>query len=216
MVAVNITNGKLIWATPFVAHGTVLDVTVPDTHDWDTSWGSSISKVTLPNRIEKKVVIGHDKMGNVIAMDAETGQEIWWKTLGEQYRTHVAPSPNGTGMVWSYGVYNYHAVDNDTLYVSATNRGLNFFTDGISGHKISAPKGIEQGLVNGTIMALDLVTGGHWTKKQETNFGNSMSMPNSTSWSLNRDGMLFVPTSRIQGLVKEGSVQGSVVALGLP
>ena len=91
MVAVNITNGKLIWATPFVAHGTVLDVTVPDTHDWDTSWGSSISKVTLPNRIEKKVVIGHDKMGNVIAMDAETGQEIWWKTLGEQYRTHVLP-----------------------------------------------------------------------------------------------------------------------------
>jgi hypothetical protein len=88
-----------------------------------------------------------------------------------------SPSPNGSGMVWSYGVYNYHAVDNDTLYVSATNRGLNFFTDGISGHKISAPNSIEQGLVNGTIMALDLRTGGHWTKKQETNFGNSMSMP---------------------------------------
>jgi hypothetical protein len=37
MVAVNITNGKLIWATPFVAYGTVLDMTVPDTHDWDMS-----------------------------------------------------------------------------------------------------------------------------------------------------------------------------------
>ena len=81
MVAVNITNGKLIWATPFVAHGTVLDVTVPDTHDWDTSWGSSISKVKLPNRIEKKVVIGHDKMGNVIAMeqkqDKKSGGKRW-------------------------------------------------------------------------------------------------------------------------------------------
>ena len=159
MVAVNITNGKLIWATPFVAHGTVLDVIVPDSHDWDTSWGSSISKVTLPNGIERKIVIGHDKMGNVIAMDARTGQEIWWKTLGEQYRTDVAPAPNGSGMVWSYGVYNYHAVDNDTLYISATNRGLNYFTDGISGHKISAPNSIEQGLVNGTIMALDINTG---------------------------------------------------------
>jgi alcohol dehydrogenase (cytochrome c) len=256
MVAVNITNGKLIWATPFVAHGTVLDVTVPDTHDWDTSWGSSISKVTLPNRIEKKVVIGHDKMGNVIAMDAETGQEIWWKTLGEQYRIHVAPSPNGSGMVWSYGIYNYHAVDNDTLYVSATNRGLNFFTDGISGHKISAPNSIEQGLVNGTIMALDLRTGeikwqlqtkypprispvvtndilfaGYipFTKNLKT--GVILALDKETGdqlWKFNvnapiapvgpsiGDGMLFVPTSRIQGLAKEGSVQGSVVALGLP
>jgi alcohol dehydrogenase (cytochrome c) len=61
-------------------------------------------------------------------------------------------------------VYNYHVVDNDTLYVSATNRGLNFFTDGISGHREAVPNSIEQqgndiGLVNGTIMALDLGTG---------------------------------------------------------
>ena len=41
----------------------------------------------------------------------------------------------------------------------ATNRGLNFFTDGISGHKIAAPHTIEQGLRNGTIVALDLATG---------------------------------------------------------
>jgi alcohol dehydrogenase (cytochrome c) len=159
MIAVNITNGKIVWATPFIAHGTVLDVQVPDTHDWDTSWGSSITKVTLDNGTQKKIVIGHDKMGNLIAMDALTGEEIWWKTLGKQYRTDVIPLPNGSGMVWSYGVYNYHAVDNDTLYVSATNRGLNFFTDGISGHKEAAPNSIEQGLVNGTIMALDLRTG---------------------------------------------------------
>ena len=256
MVAVNITNGKLIWATPFIAHGTVLDVTVPDTHDWDTSWGSSISKVTLPNRIEKKVVIGHDKMGNVIAMDAETGQEIWWKTLGEQYRTHVAPSPNGTGMVWSYGVYNYHAVNNDTLYISATNRGLNYFTDGISRHKISAPNSIEQGLVNGMIMALDLRTGeikwqlqtkyplrisplvtndilfaGYIPFAKNMKTGVILALDKETGdqlWKFNvnapiapvgpsiGDGMLFVPTGRLQGLAKEGSVQGSVVALGLP
>jgi alcohol dehydrogenase (cytochrome c) len=134
-------------------------VQVPDTHDWDTSWGSSITKAILEDGTQKKVVIGHDKMGNVIAMDAATGKEIWWKTLGKQYGVDVIPMPNGSGMVWSYGIYNYHAVDNDTLYITATNRGLNFFTDGISGHKIAAPKSIEQGLVNGTIMALDLLTG---------------------------------------------------------
>ena len=126
MITVNVTNRKIVWATPFIAHGTVLDVQIPDTHDWDTSWGSSITKVTLENGTEKKVVIGHDKMGNVIAMDAATGKEIWWKTLGKQYRTDVMPMPNGSGMIWSYGIYNYHAVDNDTLYITATNRGLTF------------------------------------------------------------------------------------------
>lgn len=57
-------------------------------------------------------------------------------------------------MIWSYGIYNYHAVDEDTVYITAT-RGLNFFTDGLSGHKEDPENSIEQGLVNGTIYALD-------------------------------------------------------------
>lgn len=161
MVAINITTGEMIWATPFIAHGTVLNhVKVPDNHDWDTSWGSSISKVVLQNGSQKKIVIGHDKMGNVIAMDGTSGNGIWWKTLGKPVNVNRIPSPNGTGLVWAYGVYNYHAVDNDnTLYITATNRGLNFFTDGVSGHKKAAPDTIEQGLKNGTIYAIDILTG---------------------------------------------------------
>jgi alcohol dehydrogenase (cytochrome c) len=161
MIAVNITSGQIIWATPFIDYGTVLNVRVPDTHDWDTSWGSSISKVTFDNGTHAKLVVGHDKMGNVIAMDAATGKEIWWKTLGKQYNTDSIPLPNGSGMVWFYGVYNYHAVDNNdnTLYITATNRGVNYFTDGIAGHKIAAPHTIENGLHNGTIIAMDLRNG---------------------------------------------------------
>ena len=161
MIAVNVTNGKIIWATPFIDYGTVLNVRVPDTHDWDTSWGSSVSKVTFNNGTRAKVVIGHDKMGNVIAMDASTGKEIWWKTLGKQYNTDTIPLPNGSGMVWSYGVDDYHAVDNNsnTLFITATNRGVNYFTDGIAGHKIAAPHTIKQGHLNGTIIAMDLRTG---------------------------------------------------------
>lgn len=161
MIAVNVTSGKIVWATPFIAHGTVLDnVIVPDTHDWDTSWGSSISKISLQNGTQKKVVIGHDKMGNLIAMDGKTGDEIWWKTLGKPININKIPTPNGTGLIWAYGVYNYHAVDsNNTLYVTATNRGLEFFTDGLSGHKKAAPNTIEQGLKNGTIYAIDILTG---------------------------------------------------------
>ena len=161
MVAINITNGKLIWATPFVARGTVLNVTVPDTHDWDTSWGSSISKIAYDNGTQEKIVIGHDKMGNIVAMDASTGKVRWWKTLGRHSNTDAIPMPNGTGEVWSYGIFNYHAVDNNnTLYIAATNRGLNYFTDGgISGHRLSPPHTIELGLRNGTIAAVDLRTG---------------------------------------------------------
>src|SRR6266496_145769 len=161
MIAINITNGRIIWATPFVARGTVLNVKAPDTHDWDTSWGSSISRVTFDNGTQKKIVIGHDKMGNIIAMDAATGKEIWWKILGKQYNTDAVPKPDGSGMVWSYGIFNFHAVDNNnTLYISATNRGLNYFTDsGVAGHRIAAPHTIDLGLRNGTIAAMDLRTG---------------------------------------------------------
>ena len=162
MIAVNVTNGKMIWATPFIDYGTVLNVTVPDTHDWDTSWGSSISKVTFDNGTQKKIVVGHDKMGNIIAMDAATGKEIWWRTLGKQYNTNAIPSPNGSGFAWSYGIFNYHAIDNknDILYIAATNRGLNYFTDkGAAGHRIAASHTIELGLRNGTIAAIDLRTG---------------------------------------------------------
>ncbi|HEY7082464.1 MAG TPA: PQQ-binding-like beta-propeller repeat protein, partial [Nitrososphaeraceae archaeon] len=161
MIAINITDGQILWATPFIARGTVLSATVPDTHDWDTSWGSSINEITLENGTREKIVIGHDKMGNIVAMDAATGKVRWWKTLGRQYNTDSIPKPNGSGEIWSYGIFNYHAVDNDnTLYVAATNRGLNYFTDGgISGHRVSPPHTIELGLRNGTIAALDLRTG---------------------------------------------------------
>lgn len=161
MIAINITSGKILWATPFIARGTVLNVTVPDTHDWDTSWGSSINEVTLDNGTREKIVIGHDKMGNIIAMDAIIGKVLWWKTLGRQYNTDSIPKPNGSGEIWSYGIFNYHAVDDtNTLYVAATNRGLNYFTDGgISGHRVSPPHTIELGLRNGTIASLDLRTG---------------------------------------------------------
>ena len=270
MVAVNITNGKMIWATPFIAYGTVLNVRVPDTHDWDTSWGSSISKVTFDNGTQKKVVVGHDKMGNVIAMDANTGKEIWWRTIGKQYNTNRIPLPNGSGMIWSYGVNNYHAVDNSnkTLYIAATNKGVNIFTNGISGYKITAPHTIEQGLRNGTVIALDLRTGkikwqyqtefpprvsplvtgdivfaGYipFTEKAKTSStthgiktqkaGVILALDKETGkklWEFNvnapigdvgpsvGDGMLFVPTGKIEGLPREERVGGSVVAFGPP
>ena len=80
-----------------------MNVKVPDTHDWDASWGSSISKVTFDNGTEKKIVVGHDKMGNIMAMDSATGKEIWWKTLGKQINADAIPSPIGSGMIWVYG-----------------------------------------------------------------------------------------------------------------
>jgi len=272
MIAVNITSGQIIWATPFIDYGTVLNVRVPDTHDWDTSWGSSISKVTFDNGTKRKIVIGHDKMGNVIAMDAATGKEIWWKTLGKQYNTNSIPLPNGSGMVWFYGVYNYHAVDNNdnTLYITATNRGVNYFTDGIAGHKIAAPHTIENGLHNGTIIAMDLRTGkikwqyqtdfpprvsplvtndivfaGYIPFTEKTKGKATTATPTHTintksgvilalnketgeklwEYNLNApigqvgpsigDGMLFVPTGKIQGQPKGGG-QGSIVAFVLP
>lgn len=255
MVAIDIHKGKIIWATPFIAHGTVLDVAVPDSHDWDVSWGSSVSNVKFDNGTQKKIVIGHDKAGNVIAMDANTGKEIWWTTLGKQIGVDKIPSPKGTGMTWSYGVYNFHAVDNDTLYITATNRGLNFFTDGLSGHKKAPDDSIEQGLVNGTIYAIDLKNGNvKW--KMDTDFpprvsptisngilytgyiefednqrsGKVLALDKATGdklWEYDvaasispvgisiGNGMLFIPTERLNLPGSDNDVEGSIVALGL-
>lgn len=200
MIAVNVTSGDIIWATPFIAHGTVLNhVVVPDTHDWDTSWGSSITKVSLQNGTQKKIVVGHDKMGNVIAMDGKTGDEIWWKTLGKPTNINKIPSANGTGLIWAYGVYNYHAVDDkDTLYITATNRGLNFFTDGISGHKKAAPDTIEQGLKNGTIYAIDILTG-------ETKWKLDTEFPPRVSPLVTND-ILFAGYIPYDGKIKSGII----------
>ena len=122
---------------------------MPDTHDWDTSWGSRISMVTYNNGTRKKLVIGHDKMGNIKAMDAATGKPIWWKTIEPKYNTKSIPSRNSSGMIWFYEISNYHAVDaaGNTMYISATNRGVNYFTDVVAGHKKTAPHTYKIGFV---------------------------------------------------------------------
>src|ERR687889_764052 len=229
ITALNSTNGKIIWNLQTTTGEWVEPGKTPP-NGGATAWSGG-------------------------SLDPLTGEEIWWKTLGKQYRTDVIPLPNGSGMVWSYGVYNYHAVDNDTLYVSATNRGLNFFTDGISGHREAVPNSIEQGLVNGTIMALDLRTGeikwqyqtefpprvsplvtydivfaGYIPFAKKLKSGVILALDKETGtklWEFDvnaeiapvgpsiGDGMLFIPTGKIQGLPKKEAIQGSIVAFGL-
>jgi alcohol dehydrogenase (cytochrome c) len=60
----------------------------------------------------------------------------------------------------------------------------------------------------GVILALDKETGDRLWEK-------NVKAPIAPVGPSIGDGMLFVPTSRIQDLPKEGSVQGSVIALGL-
>jgi outer membrane protein assembly factor BamB len=100
-------------------------------------------------------------MGNIMAMDATAGHPVWWKTIGPNYNIDSLPSRSGSGMIWFYGISNFHAVDDSTnsLYISATNRGVNYFLDGIAGHKKTAPNTIQDGMRNGTIIAMDMRSG---------------------------------------------------------
>jgi len=194
-------------------------------------------------------------MGTVIAMNAVTGKEIWWKSLGKRYNTDSMPSSVGSGMIWSYGVYSYHAVDSDGLYIAATNRGLNFFTDGKADTR-SPLLTIEQGLRNGTIFALDLATGnikwqyatkfpprvsplitnsivfcGYIPFTEKVKSGVILALDKQTGeklWEFNvnapigpvgpsiGDGLLYVPTGKVQGLTTRGQIGGSMVAFRLP
>jgi alcohol dehydrogenase (cytochrome c) len=173
VVAVNITNGRLLWHTPFVEYGTVLDVALPDTHDFDVAFGTSISKVTFENGTESKIVIGHDKMGNIMALDAQTGNEIWWTTVGTNYRTYAIPkpAPEGSGEVWpgtQGGVEAFHAVHDNTLYVATSSGAFNYFVTGISGELKPLFDKMPNGIGNGTITAIDMTTGEiKWQKGTE-------------------------------------------------
>ncbi len=105
MIAVNITNGHVIWATPFIQVGTVLNVTLPDTHDYDTSWGSLLVTVSTTNGTNK-LVIGHNKHGDIIAMNSTNGKPIWWTNLAYMF------SKGAISHIWGYS-----ATDNKTLYL---------------------------------------------------------------------------------------------------
>jgi alcohol dehydrogenase (cytochrome c) len=165
MIAINITNGQLVWATPFIAQGTVFqNVKIPDTHDYDTAWGSTISNVKFDNGTFEKVVVGSDKRGDVIAMDALTGKPIWWTVLGDTYGTNAIPQINGSGLTMagaSEGAQAYHAVDNNnTLYFAISNNGYNFFINGPNDAFLEpAENATKSGIGNGTITALDTKTG---------------------------------------------------------
>jgi alcohol dehydrogenase (cytochrome c) len=164
MLAINITNGKLIWATPFIAQGTVLkNVKIPDTFDHDTSWASTISNVKFDNGTSKKIVVGTDKRGDVIAMDAATGKPIWWTVVGTIYGTNVDPQANGSGLVIpgaSGGVQAYHAADNDNLiYFATTSTAQNFFLSGENAFAEPVINATKSGIGNGTITSIDMKTG---------------------------------------------------------
>ena len=166
VLAVNITNGNLIWATPFIAYGTVLDVALPDTHDYDVSFGTSVTQVTFDNGTQKNVVIGHDKRGDIMALDAASGDELWWITIGTNYRTYAIPKTleeGGSGEVWpgtQGGVEAFHAVDdNNTMYVATSSGAFNFIMEGLSGYLQPLFEEMPNGIGNGTITALDMRTG---------------------------------------------------------
>jgi len=171
VIAVNITTGKILWATPFVAAGTVLNATIPDTHDWDTCWGTNLVTINSSKGPEK-IIIGHNKRGDIIAMNSTTGKPIWWKNVAYLYRTNVPAMPNGSGPVWpspSGGVMAYTAFDENNVYMAVTNQGMNFFSRPGEGHVEPAFEFMTNGIGNGSITALDLKTGKvKWEHK--TNF----------------------------------------------
>lgn len=164
IIAVNLTDGEIIWATPFVAENTSFNISavIPDVHDWDTTWGTNLVSVDMGNG-PQKVVIGHDKLGDIAALDADTGEVLWWRNVAVNYRTNVSPAPNGSGEIWpggDEGIEAYSAVDKNNVYAAVSNMGFNFFSGpGTEGHLEPVFDAIENGIGNGSIIALDLKTG---------------------------------------------------------
>jgi alcohol dehydrogenase (cytochrome c) len=174
VVAVDLSNGKILWATPFVAQGTVLsniaNLSLPDTHDWDTTWGTNLVNVKV-NGSMQNVVIGHDKRGDIIAMNASTGKPIWWKNVAVTVNDNTVPTPTGSPVTWpgsDHGVEDWTAFDNSTLYAAVENNGYIFYSIPAGGTVAPAFDASPTGIGNGSIVALDLATGKvKWEHKTE-------------------------------------------------
>jgi alcohol dehydrogenase (cytochrome c) len=171
VIAVNISDGKVLWATPFVASGTVLNVTIPDTHDWDTSWGTNLVIVDYGNG-PLKVVIGHNRRGDIMSMDADTGELIWWRNIAVLHNESIPATSNGTSATWpgsGVGIEDYTAFDNNTVYAGVSNQGRIFYGGpGVAGHSLPDFESMPNGIGNGSIVALDLRTGNiKWEHKTD-------------------------------------------------
>jgi alcohol dehydrogenase (cytochrome c) len=173
VIAVNLTDGKILWNSPFMAEGTFLkNVSLPDLHDWDPSFGTSLATVNV-NGTQQKIVIAHDKRGDIAALNTTTGKPIWWMTLGIVYRDFAKPAPNGSGVVWpgtQNGVEAYVANDNNTVYAAVSNTGVIYYTDekNHTGHVVPAFSAMPNGIGNGSIVAIDIKTGNiKWEHKTD-------------------------------------------------
>jgi glucose dehydrogenase len=162
VIAVNISDGKILWATPFVAAGSVLNVTIPDTHDWDTAWGTNLVTVDF-GKGPQKVVIGHNKRGDIMAMYADTGKPIWWRNVAVLHNESIPATPDGTNATWpgsGDGIEDYTAFDNSTVYAAVSNQGMIFYGGpGVAGSSLPDFESMPNGIGNGSIVALDLRTG---------------------------------------------------------
>jgi alcohol dehydrogenase (cytochrome c) len=173
VIALNITDGKILWDTPFIAQGTVLpNVTaLPDGHDWDCSWGTNLVMVDMGNG-PQKVVIGHDKRGDIMAMDAATGSPLWNVNLIQLQNVDQNPMPNGTDIVMpgpGEGIEAFTATDSRYVYAAASNQAGRYYSQQpsfLSGTGALSEGGmvpdfntIASGYANGSISAVDLKTG---------------------------------------------------------
>ncbi len=168
VIAVNITDGKVLWATPFVAKGSIFNAKYPDTHDWDVAWGTNLITVNM-NGTQEKLVIGHDKRGDIAALDAATGKPMWWRNLAVLYNENSTPSKTGNA-TWpgsGDGIEDFTAFDNSTVYAAVSNQGMIFFN--IPGMTVIPDfKTMTNGIGNGSIVALDVKTGNiKWQYKTE-------------------------------------------------
>ncbi len=188
VIAINITDGKVLWSTPFIAEGTVLPqvTSLPDGRDWDCSWGTNLATVDF-GQGPRKVVIGHDKRGDVMAMDATTGNPIWWVTLTALQNPDQNPTPQGTDVVIpgpGAGIEAFTATDGTKVYAAVTNTAGRYYSQQppflagtgtlLEGGFVPDFSVFPNGYANGSITAVDIRTGKiAWT--HPTDYGTFVS-----------------------------------------
>jgi glucose dehydrogenase len=178
LMALDHRSGKMKWFTQALAH---------DIFDHDLQISPILTNATISD-IEREIVIGAGKMGNVYAFDRDTGAILWTVPVGKHENdslnnltgdTKVLPGILGgveTCMAYSDGILYVPVVDMSTDYVP---EGVNYSS-------------IDFASAKGELVAIDVNLGKIlWTKTYSTMNIGAATVVNDLVFTATYDGMIY-------------------------
>ena len=158
ILALNHTTGEMVWYNQLNPH---------DLFDHDAQISPVLATAQIGGQ-QRKIVIGSGKLGRVVAMDAETGNNLWSLQVGQHQNDDLEQLPQGQTISVMPGVYGGvetpMALTDGVLYVPVVNLPSPYTATGFGAangteavQSIEGRTNLSQG--SGVVTAINVSTG---------------------------------------------------------